>query len=52
MVSLRDGVLLNQPVLDYLPVRRFGVGGFSDRDVEIDFQQETTANDVVTVIAT
>ncbi len=30
----------------------FGVAKLLDRDVEIDFQEETTPNDVVTVIAT
>ncbi len=30
----------------------FGVAKLLDRDVEIDFQRETTPNDVVTVIAT
>jgi glutamine amidotransferase len=30
----------------------FGVATLLDQDVEIDFQRETTPNDVVTVIAT
>jgi glutamine amidotransferase len=30
----------------------FGVAKLLDQDVEIDFQRETTPNDVVTVIAT
>ena len=30
----------------------FGVATLLDQDVEIDFQKETTPNDVVTVIAT
>ena len=30
----------------------FGVAKLLDQDVEIDFQKETTPNDVVTVIAT
>ncbi|MDU6435115.1 MAG: class II glutamine amidotransferase, partial [Pantoea sp.] len=30
----------------------FGKAQLLDQDVEIDFQQHTTANDVVTVIAT
>jgi glutamine amidotransferase len=49
--ALRDGVLLDESVLDHAGAP-FGVATLLDQDVEIDFQRETTPNDVVTVIAT
>lgn len=43
--------LAHQPVLDHAPCAvRQGDAVALDQDVEIDFQQQTTPNDVVTVI--